>query len=87
LVELSRGEYASKIMMLTKKNILVIGLNDTCGDYYLMNKWTWLDKYVIPLPKEILDQWCHLPFGFKNTLIKLGMLVHEHVNMSMSKIT
>jgi len=26
-----------------------------CGDYNLMNKWTHLDKYAMPLSKEIFD--------------------------------
>jgi hypothetical protein len=26
-----------------------------CGDYCLVNKWTHLDKYMMPLPKEFFD--------------------------------
>jgi hypothetical protein len=26
-----------------------------CGDYHLVNKWTHLNKYVMPLLKEIFD--------------------------------
>ncbi len=29
--------------------------HNMCGDYHLMNKWTCLDKYAMPLPKEIFD--------------------------------
>jgi hypothetical protein len=29
--------------------------HNMCGDYHLMNKWTPLDKYGMPLPKEIFD--------------------------------
>jgi len=26
-----------------------------CGDYHLVNKWTHLDKYAMPLLEEIFD--------------------------------
>jgi len=50
LVELSKGDYASTIMMPTKK---YISGNWTkwcmCGDYCLVNKQTCLNKYAMPL--------------------------------------
>jgi hypothetical protein len=50
LVELLKGDYASTIMMPTKKNIFG---NWTklymCGDYRLVNKRTCLNKYAMPL--------------------------------------
>jgi hypothetical protein len=50
LVELLKGDYASTIMMPTKKNIFG---NWTklymCGDYCLVNKRTCLNKYAMPL--------------------------------------
>jgi len=27
----------------------------TCGDYRSINKWTWTNKYVVSMPKEIFD--------------------------------
>jgi hypothetical protein len=55
-VELSRGEYALTIVMPPKKDIFG---NWTkcfmCGDYHPMNKQTYLNKYVMPLLKEIFD--------------------------------
>jgi len=29
--------------------------HNMCGDYHLVNKWTYLDKYAMPLLKEIFD--------------------------------
>jgi len=56
LMELSRGEYASAIMMPTKKNIFGNWIPlQLCGDYRLVNKWTCSDKYAMPLLKEIFD--------------------------------
>jgi hypothetical protein len=26
-----------------------------CRDYHLVNKWTWLNKYAMPLPEEIFE--------------------------------
>jgi len=26
-----------------------------CGDYHLMNKWTHMDKYVMPLIEKLFD--------------------------------
>jgi hypothetical protein len=56
LMELSRGEYASATMMLTKKEIFG---NWTewcmCGDYHPVNKHMCLDKYAMPLLKDIFD--------------------------------
>jgi hypothetical protein len=56
LVELSRGDYASTIMMLAKKDIFGNWIEQCmCGDYGLVNKHMCLDKYAMPLPKEIFD--------------------------------
>ncbi len=52
-MELSKGEYASATVMPTKKNIVGNWTKRrTCGDYHPVNK---LDKYAMPLPKEIFD--------------------------------
>jgi hypothetical protein len=56
LVELSKVEYAYTTMMLTKKDNFINWTKcHICRDYHLMNKWTYLDKYAIPLFKEIFD--------------------------------
>jgi hypothetical protein len=56
LVELSRGEYASATVMPAKKNIFGNWIEHyMCGDYCLVNKWTCLDKYAMPLLEEIFD--------------------------------
>jgi hypothetical protein len=56
LVELSRGDYASTIMMLAKKDIFGNWTEQCmCGNYGLVNKRTCLDKYAMPLPEEIFD--------------------------------
>ncbi len=56
LVELSRGEYASTTLMLPKNDIFGNWAKcHMCGDYHPMNKWTYSDKYVMPLLKEIFD--------------------------------
>jgi hypothetical protein len=56
LVELSKGNHVSAIMMLTKKDIFG---NWTewwmCGDYCLVSKRTCLNKYAMPLLEEIFD--------------------------------
>jgi hypothetical protein len=56
LVELSRGEYASTIMMLAKKDIFG-NWTKRCmhGDYNPMNKQTRLDKYAMPLLEKFFD--------------------------------
>jgi hypothetical protein len=56
LVELSRGEYVSTTMILAKKDIFSNWTKrHMCGDYHMVNKWTHLNKYAMPLPKEIFD--------------------------------
>jgi hypothetical protein len=56
LMELSKGEYASTIVMPAKKDIFGNWTEHRmCGDYRLVNKWIRLDKYAMPLPKEIFD--------------------------------
>jgi hypothetical protein len=56
LVELFKGEYASTTMMLTKKDIFDNWIEHCmCGDYRLANKWTCLNKYVMPLLEEIYN--------------------------------
>lgn len=43
-------------MMLAKKdNFINWTKHHICKDYHLMNKWTCLDKYAMPLFKEIFD--------------------------------
>jgi putative transposase len=55
-VELSKGEYASTIVMSCKKDIFGNWTKRRmCGDYCLVNKWIHSDKYAMPLPKEIFD--------------------------------
>jgi hypothetical protein len=50
LVELLKGDYASTIMMPTKKNIFGNWTKRyMCGDYRLVNKCTCLNKYAMPL--------------------------------------
>jgi len=42
--------------MSTKKDIFGNWIECCmCGDYYLVNKWTYSNKYAMPLPKEIFD--------------------------------
>jgi hypothetical protein len=54
LVELSRVEYASTIVMLAKKDIFGNWMEQCmCGDYRPVNKRTCLDKYAMPLSEEI----------------------------------
>jgi hypothetical protein len=56
LVELFKGEYALTTMMSTKKDIFDKWTKCyMCGDYYLVNKWTHLNKYTMLLPKEFFD--------------------------------
>jgi hypothetical protein len=65
-VELFRGEYASTIMMLTKKDIFGNWIECLmCGDYHLVNKQTCLNKYAMPLLQEI----------FKMPLIRPRLLI------------
>jgi hypothetical protein len=60
LVELSRGKYASTIMMLAKKDVFGNWIeHHMCGDYHLVNKRTHSNKYVMPLPEEIFDALGH----------------------------
>jgi hypothetical protein len=56
LVELSRGDYVLTTVMLAKKDFFGNWMKwCTCGDYGLINKCMCLDKYAMPLPKEIFD--------------------------------
>ncbi len=56
LMELSKGEYASIIMMSTKKYIFDNWMkHHMCEDYHLVNKRTCSNKYAMPLSKEIFD--------------------------------
>jgi hypothetical protein len=56
LVELSKGEYALTLVMLTKKDIFGNWIECCmCEDYHPMNKQTHLNKYVMPLLEEIFD--------------------------------
>jgi len=55
-VELSKGEYASTIMMLAKQDIFDNWTKcHMCGDSYLVNKWISLDKYAMSLLDEIFN--------------------------------
>jgi hypothetical protein len=55
-MELSRGEYVLTTMMLTKKDFFGNWTKGHMrGDFCSMNKRTHLDKYAMPLPKEIFD--------------------------------
>ncbi len=55
-MELSKGEYASTIMMLVKKENFDNWMEwHMCGDYRLINKCTCLEKYAMALSKEIFD--------------------------------
>ncbi len=56
LLELSRGEHASTIVMPAKKDIFGNWTEHRmCGDYHSVNKQTPLDKYAMPLLEEIFD--------------------------------
>jgi hypothetical protein len=56
LVEISKGEYALKIMMSTKKDIFGNWTKcHMCGDYCLVYKWTRSNKYAMRLLEEIFD--------------------------------
>jgi hypothetical protein len=56
LMKLFSNEYASTIVMPTKMDIFGNWIKHyMCGDYYLVNKHTCLDKYAMPLLKEIFD--------------------------------
>ncbi len=53
-MELLRVEYASAIVMPTKKDIFGNWMEQCmCGDYHPVNKRTCLDKYAMPLSEEI----------------------------------
>jgi hypothetical protein len=55
-MELSKGEYASTIVMSTKKYIFDNCMKcHMCEDYHLVNKWTCSTKYAMSLLKEIFD--------------------------------
>ncbi len=57
LGKLSKGKYVSTIMMLTKNDHFCNGIEcHMCEDYWLTNKQTHLDKYVMPLLKEAFGQ-------------------------------
>ncbi len=80
-MELSKGDYASTIMMQAKKNIFG---NWTkwcmCGDYRQDNKHTCLNKYAMPLLEEIFDvlgqtkvfSTLDLIFGYQQLPLKEG---------------
>jgi hypothetical protein len=54
LGKLSKGKYVSTIVMLTKNDSFCNWIEcHMYEDYWLMNKQTHLDKYAMPLPKEI----------------------------------
>jgi hypothetical protein len=56
LVELLKGDYASTTMMLTKKDIFGNWTEQCmCGDYHLINKRTFSNKYAMPLLEEIFN--------------------------------
>jgi hypothetical protein len=56
LVELLRGDCVSATMMSTKKDIFGTWTEwHMCGDYRPINKYKHLDKYAMPLSKEIFD--------------------------------
>jgi hypothetical protein len=56
LVELFKGEYASTIMMLVKNDIFGNWIERCmCGDFHLVNKRTYSNKYVMPLLEEIFN--------------------------------
>jgi hypothetical protein len=54
-MELSRGEYVSTIMMLTKDIFGNWIEHHMCGDYHPLNKRTCSDKYAMPLLEETFD--------------------------------
>lgn len=52
LGKLSRGKYVSTIVMLTKNDNFYNQIEcHMCEDYWLTNKQTHLDKYVMPFTK------------------------------------
>ena len=56
LVEFSNGEYASAIVMPSKKHIFGNWTEKRmCGNYRPINKWTKLDQYAMPTLEEIFD--------------------------------
>jgi hypothetical protein len=56
LVELSHGEYASAIVMPTRKDVHGNHMNRRmCGDYHPINRQTKSNKYAMPTPEEIFD--------------------------------
>jgi hypothetical protein len=55
-VELFKGEYVSTIVLPIERDIFGNWIyRHMCGDYCLVNKYTCLDKYAMPLLKEIFD--------------------------------
>ncbi len=55
-MELSHGEYASTIVMPTKKDVHGNYTDrQMCGDYHFINWKTKSDKYAMPTPEEIFD--------------------------------
>jgi hypothetical protein len=81
MVELSRDEYGSIIMMLTNKDIFGNWIKQYMGrDYHLMNKKTYSNKYAMPLLKEILDAFreanifssLDLCYGYRQLSLKEG---------------
>ena len=56
LIELSNGEYACATVMPSKKNIFGNWTEKRmCGDYHPVNRKTKLDRYPMPIPKELFD--------------------------------
>jgi hypothetical protein len=57
VVKISNGEYALTIIMVTNKGIFNSWIKHCmCMDYYLVNKQTRLDKYILmPLLEGIFD--------------------------------
>ncbi len=55
-MELSHGEYASTIVMPTKKDVHGNYTDrQMCGDYHFINWKTKSDEYAMPTPEEIFD--------------------------------
>jgi len=81
LVEPLRDEYASTIMMPTKKEIFGNRMEwHMCGDYCPVNKCMCLEKYAMPLLEEIFDAFgqaktfsaLDLKFGYDQLPLKEG---------------
>jgi hypothetical protein len=58
-MELSRGEYASAIVMPLKDIFGNWIEHRMCEDYHPMNKQTRFEKYAMPFSKEIFDALGH----------------------------